>query len=451
MLRMRSVPSLTPFLPFTPAAAGTACIVANTKGRQGGGGRHTRSTTDRSRQTKRKVCVCVCVCVCGGEQRRTVWSGAPHYMESEDARRRHSLQLLELFIDLIHGDLVRKDAGCCRVADAFVAAYEDAIRWLVTKEQTFTSGLRGAINTYCARHVLRTAPELLITSETAAVSFKRIADILCEAEELSHVGNAMAHELSHLARRLETKRFARLLDLMGDAVVEYMRQAVQQHEVEWAACLTLQEEPAFWACVKRFSSAPTRMEEETGAVHRKRPREESERVDHNTGSREAPLRGFSEELRFAMSSPVKVSPASAVGTRFIACAQPQSSPPTATWTKCKGGKESVDATGRALLQTNDSVLATVEDMEREESQTAQDVGRSFIVADGSKGSIVPSLAAACKGVTVAGDFNKSDASLLRGEVCERRYFLCAKTNRYEPEGARRVFHMTAVISSGPLS
>ncbi|RNF06194.1 hypothetical protein TraAM80_04085 [Trypanosoma rangeli] len=361
-------------------------------------------------------------------------------MESEDAWRCHSLQLLELFIDLIHGDLVRKDAGCCRVADAFVAAYEDAIRWLVTKEQTFTSGLRGAINTYCARHVLRTAPELLITSETAAMSFKRIADILCETEELSHVGKAMAHELSHLARRLETKRFARLLDLMGDAVVEYMRQAVQQHEVEWAVCLTLREEPAFWACVKQFSTAPTRMEGETVAVHRKRPREEVELVDHNAGSREAPLHGFSEELRLAMSSPVRVSPASAVGTRFIACVQPKSSPPNVTWTEeGKRGKESVKATGRALLRTNDSVLATVEDMERKESQTAQEVDSSFIVADDSKGSIVPSLAAVCKGVTVAGDFNESDASLLRGEVYERRYFLCAKTNRYEPEGARGFF------------
>ncbi|RNF24896.1 uncharacterized protein Tco025E_02411 [Trypanosoma conorhini] len=360
-------------------------------------------------------------------------------MEVGDARRRQSLQLLELFVDLIHGDLIRADAGCRRVADALVAAYEDAIRWLATEEQSFTPALRGAIDTYCARHVLRTAPELLITSQAAAASFKQIADVLCSAGELSHVGEAMARELSHLTRRLATKRFARLLDLMGDAVVAYMQKAAQQHARERAACTTLQEgEPAFWASVAQFSTAPTRTEGEAAVTREKRPREAAALADTDTGSKGGPARGFSEELRLAMSSPPKHPPANALSTRFIACAQPRSSPPAVSGTEdAKSGTASAEATGRALLQANDSVVAAVDDMDKKNSQTAQDVSSGFLVADDSDVAILPTQAAARKGVVVAGGFDESDTSLLGGEVHERRYFLLAQANRYEPDGARR--------------
>ncbi|RNC44894.1 hypothetical protein TcCL_NonESM05386, partial [Trypanosoma cruzi] len=254
-------------------------------------------------------------------------------MESVDTRRYQSFQLLELFIDLIHGDLIRGDVACRRVADAFVSAYEDAIRWLVTEENTFTPALKGAINTYCARHVIRTAPELLIVSEKAVAAYKQIADVLFETEELLHMGKAMAYELSHLKRRLETKRFSRLVDLMADVVVAYMQKAFQQHEEAKASCMHLQKDPAFWVSVEKFCTSSTRIENEYITMDKKRQREEKKeeevlQVDKNRVSKEAPMRGFSEELRLAISSPIKSHTTQALSTRFIACAQPSPSPPS---------------------------------------------------------------------------------------------------------------------------
>ncbi|KAF8306880.1 TRF-Interacting Factor 2 [Trypanosoma cruzi] len=366
-------------------------------------------------------------------------------MERVDTRRYQSFQLLELFIDLIHGDLIRGDVACRRVADAFVSAYEDAIRWLVTEENTFTPALKGAINTYCARHVIRTAPELLIVSEKAVAAYKQIADVLFETEELSHMGKAMAYELSHLKRRLETKRFSRLVDLMADVVVAYMQKAFQQHEEAKASCMHLQKDPAFWVSVEKFCTSSTGIENEYITMDKKRQREEKKeeevlQVDKNRVSKEAPVRGFSEELRLAISSPIKSHTTQAISTRFIVCAQPSPSPPSIAEAEeeeeAKRSKEPVKCTGRALLQANDSVLAAVEGMGKRDFQTAQDFSSGFIVADDSGVSLMPAPSTMRKGVMVAGGLNETAASLLSDDVHVRSYVLCAKTNRYEPQASR---------------
>ncbi|EKF31132.1 hypothetical protein MOQ_005036 [Trypanosoma cruzi marinkellei] len=371
-------------------------------------------------------------------------------MESVDARRYQSFQLLEPFIDLIYGDLICGDIACRRVADAFVSTYEDAIRWLVTEENTFTPALKGAINTYCARHVIRTAPELLIVSEKAVVAYKQIADVLCETEDMSDVGKAMAYELSHLRRRLETKRFSKLLDLMAEAVVAYMQKAFHQHEETKALCMDLQKDPAFWISVGKFCTASTCRENENITINKKRQREEEKEevlpVDKNTVSKEASVRGFSEQLRLAISSPIKNHTAHAINTRFIACAQPLSSSPSIAATEekekekeAKRRTESVKCTGRALLQVNDSVLVAMEGMGKRDSQTAQDVSSGFIVVDDSGISPMSAPSTMRKGVMVGGGLNEADASLFSDDIHVRSYILCAKTNRYEPQSSRGSF------------
>lgn len=361
-------------------------------------------------------------------------------MQTEQVRRDQSLQLIELFIDLIHGDLVRGDAACRYVADGIISAYEIAIRWLVTHEVTFTPALKGAINTYCARNVLRNAPELLISSDESAMAYQQIAAVLSEAEGMEQVGKAIADELSHLTHRLETKRFSRLLDLMGQAVITYMQQADQQHKAEKVSNVPVLEEPAFWTRLEQFVELPTRL---LGDERKKRKLKEENMAGENEISNQKPEQNFEEELRLAMYSPAKDHAASCKNNTFIACARPQSSLSSsiaATQTEeSRRAVETAMGTGRTLLQANDSVLAATKEIEKRDSQTVQDVSSSIALSENLDVPLIPVPRSLRKTPLVAGGTGEVDTSLFGSDVQVRSYFLCAKTNRYEPEGARGFF------------
>ncbi|KEG10422.1 hypothetical protein DQ04_03731040 [Trypanosoma grayi] len=377
-------------------------------------------------------------------------AGTASEPQNDGERRRQSFQIVELLVDLIYGDLVRGDRCCRRVADALIASYEDAIRWLVTREQTFNAALKGAINTYCARYVLRTAPELLIASKETAAAYTRIAAVLREGDGLTCIGEAMADELSHLTRRLETRRFARLLDLMGNAVVAYMRQASDQHEKKEEApgefLLRQQDQPAFWASVGRFA-----VEAPLHGGHKRQREDEGQPAATNGAT---PTRGFSEEIRLAMSSPVRTAAPPVVSPGLIACAQQQQQQqqqqPSPSSIEMPHEEEmtavvqTVAETAtpprarRAILQVNDSVVSAAEKLEGNGSCTAQDTS-SGLVIDDSLGAPSPSSGHPQRGDVAAAGAGSGCTSVPEGDVHVRSYFLCAKTGRYEPAGARGFF------------
>ncbi|ORC89669.1 uncharacterized protein TM35_000112030 [Trypanosoma theileri] len=400
-------------------------------------------------------------------------------MHDEAQRQHQSLQIIELLIDLIHGDLVCGDKACRRVVDALIAIYENAIQTLVTNETLLTSSVKGAINAYCARHVLRAAPELLITSKEAAAAYKQIADVLINVEEMKDIGEAIAKELSHLTRRLETRRFSHLLDLMGIAVVLYMQKAAKEHEEEKAqGVLLLEPESAFWVSVKRFLAAtiiipttsPTRATSTEGDMnnHNKSPsnnnnnnnnRKSSKRVrveeedKEVSASNSTPPRGFSEEMRRVVISPIRDRRFLGINTQRLACAQePEVSPHTDKQQKLnnreKGKNGEVEeeqihvgtaVNGRAILQQNNSVSRMIEEMDGDHSKMIENTSIGLDTIDNSmETSHKPSTLQKRKDVIVAG-VDDSSVSLLGGDVQERSYFLCAETKRYEPVSNRGFF------------
>ncbi|PBJ80122.1 hypothetical protein BCY84_01911 [Trypanosoma cruzi cruzi] len=255
----------------------------------------------------------------------------------------------------------------------------------------------------------------------------------------------MAYELSHLKRRLETKRFSRLVDLMADVCRCVHAKGIPAARGSKGVVYAFTKGPSILVSVEKFCTSSTGIENEYITMDKKRQREEKKeeevlQVDKNRVSKEAPVRGFSEELRLAISSPIKSHTTQAISTRFIACAQPSPSPPSIAEAEeeeeAKRSKEPVKCTGRALLQANDSVLAAVEGMGKRDFQTAQDFSSGFIVADDSGVSLMPAPSTMRKGVMVAGGLNETAASLLSDDVHVRSYVLCAKTNRYEPQASR---------------
>ncbi|KAG5477029.1 hypothetical protein LSCM1_05370 [Leishmania martiniquensis] len=176
--------------------------------------------------------------------------------------------LIEPLIDLIHGDLVLEDIGCRRVADAFVAHHEAALRRVVTGH-ALPDGLSKAIEVYCVRSCLLNAPELLTQSHEVVQMLQRFADTLIEAaraskgeqecerhdtqrvfsedEEarppsaqvaeieavpaanlLATSGETIKEDVAVLQAKPEAQRCARLIDSLGEVVLGYIMFAAQQ-------------------------------------------------------------------------------------------------------------------------------------------------------------------------------------------------------------------------------
>ncbi|KAH9599432.1 hypothetical protein LSM04_000976 [Trypanosoma melophagium] len=397
-------------------------------------------------------------------------------MLDETLRQRQSFQIIEFLIDLIHGDLVHGDKACRLVVDALIAIYEDAIRKLVSNKTLLTPALKGAINAYCARHVLRAAPELLIASKEAAAAYKQIADVLIDVEEMQEIGETIAKELSHLTRRLETRRFSHLLDLMGTAVVLYMQKAAKEHEEEKTqGSVLLQVESAFWVSVKRFLETTTtttngdmnnnnnsnynnnnnnsnsNKKKENNCKSNKRLRLEDGEV---LASSVTSPRSFSEEMRRVVISPVRDTRIPVINIQRLACVQ-QPEIPSSTdlqqklneTEKGKNGKVEKERitietanNGRTILQLNNSVVAMVEEMEGgDHSKVIQNTSIGVDTIDNSMETPqMPSAPRKRKDIVVAG-VNDSDVSLLGNDVHVRSYFLCAETKRYEPVTLRGFF------------
>ncbi|GET89255.1 hypothetical protein, conserved [Leishmania tarentolae] len=175
---------------------------------------------------------------------------------------------IDPLIDLIHGDLVLEDICCQRVAVAFVEHHEAALRRLVTSH-TLPSGLEKAIESYCVRSYLLSAPELLTESHEVAQMLKRLADTLTEAARdpkgeqqsgrhnidsmrleddgawpplaevselkagfaaylLARSGEIIKEDVAALQAQPETQRCARLIDALGEVVLGYIMYAAQQ-------------------------------------------------------------------------------------------------------------------------------------------------------------------------------------------------------------------------------
>ncbi|KAG5477555.1 hypothetical protein CUR178_05260 [Leishmania enriettii] len=176
--------------------------------------------------------------------------------------------LIEPLIDLIHGDLVLGDICCRRVADAFVAHHEAALRRVVTGH-ALPNGLEKAIETYCVRSCLLNRPELLTQSHDVAQMLQRFADTLIEAaraskgeqvceghetqnkrsegkearpplEEVAEMetgssaylqatsGETIKEDVAALQAQPEAQRCARLINCLGEVVLGYIMVAAQQ-------------------------------------------------------------------------------------------------------------------------------------------------------------------------------------------------------------------------------
>ncbi|KAG5500228.1 hypothetical protein JIQ42_04563 [Leishmania sp. Namibia] len=176
--------------------------------------------------------------------------------------------LIEPLIDLIHGDLVLEDICCRRVADAFVAHHEAALRRLVTGH-ALPNGLEKAIEAYCVRSCLLNTPELLTQSHDVAQMLQRFADTLieaaraskgeqgCEGHEtqnkrsedegarpplaevaemeadsaaylLATSGETIKEDVAALQAQPEAQRCARLINCLGEVVLGYIMVAAKQ-------------------------------------------------------------------------------------------------------------------------------------------------------------------------------------------------------------------------------
>lgn len=163
----------------------------------------------------------------------------------------HLCSFLELFIDVMYADVVLNDRCCRRVGDALVTDQEATLRAaLAAAGAVMPAGLHRAIGTYCVRQVLLRAPELMLTTPTVGDALLQLADQLRGEGEKQHkqeqmgsdnksaaaavpspmaaLAGAIAGEVAALRKRLETRRYAHLVDSIGDAVVAHMGLAADE-------------------------------------------------------------------------------------------------------------------------------------------------------------------------------------------------------------------------------
>ncbi|SCU69905.1 uncharacterized protein TEOVI_000147400 [Trypanosoma equiperdum] len=174
-------------------------------------------------------------------------------MLSEDVQqKRNSHQVIALFIDVMHGDVVLNDTACRCVADAIAAAYEMPLRHIVGQDPELSAPLRGAINVYMAKRDLRSVPEILSMSKDAATQYTMVAEALSVQPMTADLGKAMLEEVLYLTEHVDLQRFERLKSIMNSIVINLMRHAA----TEFQQGGNDGTQAVFWLSVLRFISTP---------------------------------------------------------------------------------------------------------------------------------------------------------------------------------------------------
>lgn len=412
---------------------------------------------------------------------------------------------LELLIDVMYADVVLNDRCCRRVGATLVVQQETTLRALLaTAADVFPEGLRKAISTYCVRHLLLRSPELMLTSANVSQALFQLADHLKasgaspgeEEGPLADIGKLIQEEVASLTQKLETKRYALLLDTLGDAIVGHMN--LEADEVRAAADKKSEDETKlppnpfvqkFLPIVDRFATAASQelkvrkrrreadlnrradallfAKDEEGRADQPQsvpaangaPQKQLERSPGGgaaCGQASLPQAGkaesFSQEVQASMTTPVCLE-----DLQFFRRRQPftgrQAQPATP---RRLAVDDSVQSRLAALHQSsdNDTLLrnspAEIVVNDSHPCQTPaiekRGKGKGPVTVAASEASVLAMIESPENGVPSGGQSPRAKGHtpaetcvLGTRDVVERSYFLCAATNRYEPVAARGFF------------
>lgn len=143
--------------------------------------------------------------------------------------------MLELLLDMMHGDLVLHDPCCRHVGEALVTEHEMVLHLLATSG-ALPEGLERAIEMYGMRHAVFNAPVLVRSSSAVATALKAVAHQLKEEGDpaLASAGAFLSKTIAALHKRLETKRSAELIVALDEVILAYMVVAAEQSAAEQA-------------------------------------------------------------------------------------------------------------------------------------------------------------------------------------------------------------------------
>lgn len=362
----------------------------------------------------------------------------------------HGGGLLELLIDIMYADIVLKDRCCRRAGDTLVAQYDHTLRGLVSSGG-LPEGLEKAIDTYCIRHVLLRSPELVRTSRGVVDALYALAAQLRVRKDdisgtLQEAGKNIQDDLAGLTEQLSTKRYAHLVDAMGEAVVGYMAVAAAQTttmenaqfapNTPWTGVQA--QTRAYMQCVRNFVTA--------AAAHRiSLGKQREQDVEATVGALlfpdgvspnhlrpsppPTPVR-FSKEMQAAMVTPSYVPPPSRVQ-------HPRTATPPRQLQYCPDPIEEAfgalqNATPiRQRPALDNSVTSLLVDPSTDEPSP---VTRGRILRCSRDRSGMTSLAETS--ATAVAHVEAEGEWVSQKGVEARSYYLCQQGDRYEPQLAR---------------
>ncbi|CCW64369.1 unnamed protein product [Phytomonas sp. EM1] len=349
-----------------------------------------------------------------------------------------------MLMDVMYADIVLRDRCCGRVGDALIAEHEPVLRGLVSSGK-LPSGLEKAIETYCIRHFLSCAPELVLTAPSAVEGLLQLAQSLQERrhetpvrlsttsltkekdkgilEPMWRIGKSILEDVKQLRITMCIEYHEHLIDALGEAVLGFIMQAAAECEredtdngtQERTDSNTMVEEdgqvPRFSRTLQRFASSIVKR------------RLALQRL------REAELNNTSNELLFPQSEETMTTPKrveEAKETQTTAPTDGVAHPSGLIARNARSTPRQSRGKRHAAVATETSPSRALEANETPRRRAIPSKERVGNVREGVMGQAVA-------------DEDAAAAWIHHRDVVERTYFLCVETNRFEPIVARGLF------------
>ncbi|CCW70957.1 unnamed protein product [Phytomonas sp. Hart1] len=161
--------------------------------------------------------------------------------------------IIEILMDIMYADIVLQDRCASCTGNALIAKHGPTLRELVSSRK-LPFGLKKAIETYCIRHCLSCAPELILTAPSAmdgilqlakclqnehhetpvrpstrSSSDKKEEDVL---EPMKRIGESIIEDTMQLKKSMDIERHKHLIGALGEVILRFIFQAAAECEHE---------------------------------------------------------------------------------------------------------------------------------------------------------------------------------------------------------------------------